>query len=460
MDIFDGKQIDYTDKDIGKTFNEWTILAKVTGTRNVICRCSCNKLKIVKKSNVTLGYSKSCGHIIYRNNIKDKLFGEWKVIEDNGGTYVTCRCSCGNIRNVRAAQLVAGASKSCGHVNNLEEQVFGYWTVIKDYLNGWALCRCTCGKIQVNKKANLVNKHTRSCGCMKGKLISQANITSLLGRTFGCLTVIKDDGYGVIVCRCKCKDIREYNKYSVTSGHTKSCGCMRDEYRYVSRFSNERSEAQKQASSSEGNLYNFIVNNFNHKPTLIELANALGLSYSRTTSIINDKLRGLIHYHPATSRTEKDIVTAVEEILSDSNKNIKYNIRSVIYPYELDIYIPELKIAIEFNGNYWHSAYFKDDRYHQNKSLQCLDKGIRLVHIYEYELVNLEGLKNTLYKILTNTENDDFNTHSIEISLDKGNVLGYINNGYKIVNITEPKYHIINDDYVIYDSGYAILEKV
>lgn len=216
----------------------------------------------------------------------------------------------------------------------------------------------------------------------------------------------------------------------------------------------------KQASSSEGNLYNFIVNNFNHKPTLIELANALGLSYSRTTSMITNKLRGLIHYHPATSRAEKDIVTIVEEILSDSTKNIKYNIRSVIYPYELDIYMPELSIAIEFNGNYWHSAYFKDDRYHQNKSLQCLDKGIRLVHIYEYELVNLEGLKNTLYKILTNTENDDFNTHSIEISLDKGNVLGYLNNGYKIVNITEPKYHIINNDYVIYDSGYAILEKI
>ena len=54
---------------------------------------------------------------------------------------------------------------------------------------------------------------------------------------------------------------------------------------------------------------------------------------------------------------------------------------------ELDIYIPEKNLAIEFNGCYWHSKLWKDNHYHQNKSKECLSKGIRLIHIYEDEWI-------------------------------------------------------------------------
>ena len=41
------------------------------------------------------------------------------------------------------------------------------------------------------------------------------------------------------------------------------------------------------------------------------------------------------------------------------------NCRNIIKPYELDIYIPKKKIAIEYNGIYWHStALNKDMFYH------------------------------------------------------------------------------------------------
>ena len=61
--------------------------------------------------------------------------------------------------------------------------------------------------------------------------------------------------------------------------------------------------------------------------------------------------------------------------------------RKVLYPQELDIYIPEKNLAIEFNGMYWHST-LRDRmtiQYHQNKSKLCQEKGIRLIHIYEDE---------------------------------------------------------------------------
>lgn len=50
---------------------------------------------------------------------------------------------------------------------------------------------------------------------------------------------------------------------------------------------------------------------------------------------------------------------------------------------ELDIYIPEIKLAIEFNGLYWHSEIYKDKYFHKNKTDVCKKNGITLLHIWE-----------------------------------------------------------------------------
>jgi len=54
--------------------------------------------------------------------------------------------------------------------------------------------------------------------------------------------------------------------------------------------------------------------------------------------------------------------------------------------YELDIWIPELLLAFEYNGMLWHSIdNGHGDGYHLKKTVQCEKKGIRLVHIWEDE---------------------------------------------------------------------------
>lgn len=56
--------------------------------------------------------------------------------------------------------------------------------------------------------------------------------------------------------------------------------------------------------------------------------------------------------------------------------------------YELDIYIPGMSIAIEFNGLYWHSDAVNNDRsYHNRKSIACRQNGITLIHVFEDEWV-------------------------------------------------------------------------
>ena len=83
-----------------------------------------------------------------------------------------------------------------------------------------------------------------------------------------------------------------------------------------------------------------------------------------------------------TSNKEKALGEFIKNIY---NGNIEFNSKSIISPYELGIYIPEKKLAIEFDGLYWHSNINVDKDYHLMKTERCEAKGIQLIHIFEDE---------------------------------------------------------------------------
>lgn len=76
---------------------------------------------------------------------------------------------------------------------------------------------------------------------------------------------------------------------------------------------------------------------------------------------------------------------------------------------ELDIFIPSLNLAIEFNGLYWHSDKFKEVNYHQHKSKKCSEKGIKLIQIFEDEWTDKkEIVKSRLLNLLKQNTNKIF----------------------------------------------------
>ena len=93
--------------------------------------------------------------------------------------------------------------------------------------------------------------------------------------------------------------------------------------------------------------------------------------------------------------------TITEFIRSIYKGEIITNTRKVIKPYELDIYIPDKKLAIEVNGIFYHSTLNGNisKNYHFNKSKMCEEKGIRLIHIYEPEWYNSEDKIKSLLRI-------------------------------------------------------------
>lgn len=76
--------------------------------------------------------------------------------------------------------------------------------------------------------------------------------------------------------------------------------------------------------------------------------------------------------YPITGGSSKGEIELTEFCKQFYPKLIQHD-KCLIKPYELDIMIPERKLAIEFNGKYWHSI-FKNAiplKYHLNKTELC-----------------------------------------------------------------------------------------
>ena len=86
---------------------------------------------------------------------------------------------------------------------------------------------------------------------------------------------------------------------------------------------------------------------------------------------------------------------------------VERNNRKILNGLEIDIYIPELKIGIEYNGLRWHGEMFgKDKWYHFNKLKTANDVGIKMIQIFEDEYVNnKEIVMNKLKHLLHLEEN-------------------------------------------------------
>lgn len=79
------------------------------------------------------------------------------------------------------------------------------------------------------------------------------------------------------------------------------------------------------------------------------------------------------------STGEKELYDWISKEFADLNIDANRKFRK----HEVDVYIDELNLAIEYNGLYWHSEIHKNPKYHQDKSIDFKKIGINLVHIWE-----------------------------------------------------------------------------
>ena len=113
-------------------------------------------------------------------------------------------------------------------IRDLTGQTFGKLTVVSfagsdKRGNAKWLCKCECGNEKAVRGGLLTSGRTKSCGCITKP------IKDLSGKVFGKLTVVNFAGSRNRrvrwLCKCECGNEKDIVGGHLTSGSTKSCGC-------------------------------------------------------------------------------------------------------------------------------------------------------------------------------------------------------------------------------------------
>ena len=157
-------------------------------------------------------------------NLLGQKFGMLTVIEEHpkikNRTAWLCKCECGNQKAVITKSLRNGNTKSCGCLHkktvskDLSNQRFGRLIALKpteERVNGSVIweCQCDCGNICFVSQSCLSTGHTRSCGCLQKERVSEIMKIDITNQKFGKLTALYplNDrcSSGGILWCCKCE---------------------------------------------------------------------------------------------------------------------------------------------------------------------------------------------------------------------------------------------------------------
>lgn len=136
-----------------------------------------------------------------------------------------------------------------------------------------------------------------------------------------------------------------------------------------------------------------------NRRTLSDIATELNVDVSTVQRNLNKLGYNTKHFFVSTGETQ------ICDYLQELSVEVEVNTRNIIPPYELDIFLPDHNIAIEYCGLYWHSEQQgKNKHYHQNKYEMCKQRGIRLLTIFEDEWKQRQDIIKEKLNILVNCD--------------------------------------------------------
>jgi len=202
----------------------------------------------------------------------------------------------------------------------------------------------------------------------------------------------------------------------------------------------EKTEYEKWLKYANDNnllLLNDVLREFGTGWYQSKLGKSIIITVNNRTFVSKNDLDKIINYnsnsHTYISNAELELRNFIQSFY---HNKIIFNSRRIIGRAEIDIYLPDLQLAVEYNGNYWHSSATNTPiNYHLRKSILCRNKGIRLIHIYEFE--NFEKQKLLLKDLILGKDNypkNDFNKNNLIEDIPKAEIV------YK-------------NDYTIYGAG-------
>jgi len=191
-----------------------------------------------------------------------------------------------------------------------------------------------------------------------------------------------------IICSKIDEDGKEHGSFfQKPNNHLQGSGCPKceDERRKLGNPKYNTSSFISKALLKHGDKYDYSLVDYKHTFSKVEIiCSKHGIFFQKPNNHLNGQgcpsCANEIKYK--VSKGESEVKKFIQSIYDGEIRKD----RKILNGREIDIYLPDLKIGIEFNGLYWHSITENNDKkYHLSKYIQCKDKGILLIQIFEDE---------------------------------------------------------------------------
>lgn len=128
-----------------------------------------------------------------------------------------------------------------------------------------------------------------------------------------------------------------------------------------------------------------ILSDFKGSSTLVTVKCSKGhIATQQASNIISHNTNCPKCFSIGISNQEQELYEFIKSIYSGW---IEPKDRTILEGKELDIVLPDLGIAIEYNGTYWHNEEKVGKLYHKNKTDSVETIGYQLLHIKDYDWI-------------------------------------------------------------------------
>lgn len=414
----------------GQQFGSLFVISKIKNIKptKYQCICECGKNIDIYQKDLTSGRKTHCGcktikkferktRVVVPENVIGKVSGDLTVVDElpshvtpNGSKQriVRCHCSCGNIFDTRLT--AAKKNKKCRKCLNLERRTdlsgkrFGKLTVIsmaKDYYSpsGYRLsqcnCVCDCGTKCVVNMSSLVIGATRSCGCSqntRGLLKDDENVMKKYdfekNQNIDLATITMASNKKIW---WKCEKCGRSWRAVVSSqtNKKKQHGCPYCSGRLVIKgqtdLASQRHELLLEWDYTKNEILPEEISCFSGRKVWWKCCEC-GHSWQAT---VGNRVSGSgcpkCNIENVNSFCEQAVLYYIKQLFPDAINSDKLAIGM-----ELDIFIPSINKAIEYDGEVWHGSKHKIEIDNQ-KNVLCLEKGIKLIRIREPRLKEMDN---------------------------------------------------------------------
>jgi len=269
-----------------------------------------------------------------------------------------------------------------GPRKDLSGLVFGRWTVLSfSEMRGKGIsywdCVCECGTRRIVSGKTLKSGESCSCGCFHKDTVSK----NLTGQRFGNLItqrVIKKvphDGY-VWLCKCDCGNTKDVLSSELTKGSVKSCGCLTTALDLAGQRFGKLVAKRRSHVGRWGSWYWGCLCDCGKEATV--RGRSLVCGFTASCGNCGTRINGVL-----VSQQQKKLAKMI-----GGQMNYKEG-RSYI-----DVALPDKRIAIEYDGWWWHKNKKERDR---ERVIELVKKGWRVVSIKSrYEVPTYNTLQKAM----------------------------------------------------------------